>query len=442
MIRAGVVLLGLPVVLSAQARQRCDFVNTPQTRQLNVRLPSGQYNTFLGAGVSVRCPLKSLTLRADSLESYGDEGRIFLLGNVHYDEPRLALTSDYLTYYQGDERIVANGNVDARLPNGSTMRGPVAEYQRAIPGTRPVPRLIAGGRPTITIIQRDSTGRPSEPMTVQANNVTMVGDSLVYAGGAVVVTRQEVLARGDSMALDNQREVAVMMRQPSIEGRGERPFTLSGERIEMISRQRALERVLAKGRGKAVSRDLTLTSDTIDLRIVGDLLERAISWGPSRAIAFSPTQRIVADSIDVSMPKQRVREMRALGGAIAEGKPDSTRFRADTVDWLRGDTIIARFDTTGTADTTRSARIRELVAMGNARSYYHLAPADSSARRPAISYVLGKQIVIAFQNQQVAKVTVFEKAAGVYLEPKADTVATARAAPAPPAPAPPARPRE
>lgn len=439
MIRRGLVFLVLPAVLGAQERQRCYFDNTPQTRQLNVRLPSGQYNTFFGAGVFVRCPAKSLTLRADSLESYGDEGRIFLLRNVQYDEPRLALTSDYLTYYQGDERIVANGNVDARLPNGSTMRGPLAEYQRAIPGTRPVPRLVAGGRPTITIIQRDSTGRPGEPMTVQANNVTMVGDSLVYAGGAVVVTRQEVLARGDSMALDSQRELAVMMRQPSIEGRGARPFTLSGERIEMTSRQRALERVLAKGRGRALSQDLTLTSDTIDLRITGDLLERAIAWGPSRATAFSPTQRILADSIDVLMPKQRVREMRALGKAFAEGKPDSTRFRADTVDWLRGDTIIARFDTTAAGDTTRAARIRELVAMGNAKSYYHLAPADTTARRPAISYVLGKEIVIAFQNQQVARVTVIEQAAGVYLEPKADTTATARAAPAPPTPA--SRPR-
>jgi lipopolysaccharide export system protein LptA len=436
-IAAAVLLLAPIATAPAQDRQRCYFDNTPLTRQLNVRLPSGQYNTFFGAGVFVRCPAKSLTLRADSLESYGDEGRIFLLGRVQYDEPRLALTSDFLTYYQRDERIVANGNVNARLPNGSTMRGPVAEYFRSIPGTRPVPRLVAGGRPTITVVQKDSLGQPSPPMTVVANNVNMIGDSLVYAGGTVIVTREDVVARGDSMALDSEREFVVMLRQPSIEGKKDRPFTLSGERIEMTSRQRELERVLSMGRARAVSQDLTLTSDTIDLRVTDDLLQRAISWGPSRATASSSTQRIQADSIEVLMPGQRVREMRALRSAVAEGRPDSTRFRADTVDWLRGDTIIARFDTAATGDTARTARIRELVATGSAKSYYHLAPADTSLRRPAINYVIGQEIVIAFVQQQVSKVTVIGQAAGIYAEPRVVSDTTRAAAPRPAASRPP-----
>ena len=401
-----------------QETQRCYFDNTPLTRQLNVRLPSGQYNSFLGAGVRVRCPAKSLTLRADSLESYGDEGRIFLLGHVEYDEPRLALTSDYLTYYQKDERIVANGNVDARLPGGSTLKGPVAEYLRAIPATRPIPRMLASGRPTITLIQKDSTGKPVEPTTVLANHVTMVGDSLVYAGGSVLVTRQEVLARGDSMTLDNQRELTVLMRGPVIEGRRDRPFTLSGERIELIGQQRKLQRVLALGKARAVSEDMTLTSDTIDLRITDDLLQRAIAWGPSRARAASTSQHILSDSIDVLMPQQRVREMHAVRKALAEGTPDTSRFQTDTLDWMRGDTIVAHFETVAGRDTSKTVRIRELVALGNAKSYHHLAPSDSTARLPAINYVVGREIIVAFQEQKVAKVTVIDKAAGVYLEPK------------------------
>ena len=436
--RAALLCLIVPGIVAAQERQRCTWNSQ---RQSNVRAANGQYNTFLGGNVLMRCPQRELTLRSDSLEAYGDEGRVFAIGNVHYSEPRLDVDSDYLTYYQSDERIVANGNVHARLPNGSSMRGPLAEYFRAVPGTRPIPRLVAAGRPTITLVQRDSAGNPSPPMLVQANRVTMEGDSLVYAGGAVVVTREEVVARGDSMALDAEREVVLLMRQPSIEGRRGRPFTLAGDIIDMRARARKLERVLAMGHGRATSQDLTLTSDTIDLRVADDLLQRAISWGPSRAVAFSPTQRIVADSIDVLMPGQRVREMRAIRGAVAEGKPDSVRFRADTVDWLRGDTIIARFDTTTQGDTTRAARIRELIALGSAKSYYHLAPADSTMRRPAINYVLGREIVVSFQNQQVARVTVTEQAAGVYLEPRpparTDTTITPR--PAPPTTPPPAR---
>jgi hypothetical protein len=359
-----------------------------------------------------------LTLHSDSLESYGDEQRIYLVGHVRYNEPRLALTSDFLTYFQRDERFIANGNVDARLPSGSTIRGPVMEYHRVIPRVRPEPRLHSTGRPTIMIVQKDSLGQPAPPVEVRANTVTMVGDSLVYSAGQVAVTREDIFARGDSMHLDSQREFTVLLRGPSIEGRKGRPFTLFGDRIELTGRSRKLDRVVSTGRARAVSQDMTLTSDTIDLRVSADLLQRAIAWGPSRARAASAMQQITSDSIDVIMPAQRLREMHAVRNALAQGRPDTTRFRADTTDWLRGDTIVARFDTSATRDTTQSVRLRELVAVGNARSYHHMAAADSTIRIPAINYVVGREITIAFQDQRVARVTVLERASGAYLEPK------------------------
>lgn len=422
---AAIVLALWPAAMRAQERQRCTIDGAHQT---NVKLSSGQYNSFMGGGVVARCPAKSITLRADSLESYGDEGRIFFLGHVHYDEPRLALTSTYLTYYQVDERIIASGDVDARLPNGSTMHGPFAEYQRAIPDRRPVPKLISNGRPTITIVQKDTTGQPQEPTTVLANNVTMEGDSLVYAGGQVQVTRTDVIARGDSMTLDSQREITVLMRGPSIEGRRDRPFTLRGDRIELTGRDKKLRRVLSVGKAVAVSEDMTLASDTIDLHVADDLLQRAIAFGPSRAHASSAAQKIASDSIDVRMPNQRIREVHAVRAAMAEGRPDSTRFQADTTDWMRGDTIVARFDTAGVTDSANTARMKEIVAVGNARSYYHLAPSDTTARKAAINYVVGKEILVAFEQQKVSRVTVIDQAAGVYLEPRPASRDTTRAA--------------
>src|ERR671924_2357494 len=116
--RVTVMLLIVPALLSAQERQRCTW---SADRQSNMRSPSGQYNAFLGGNVVMRCPAKDITLRSDSLESYADEGRVFVIGRVHYSEPRLDLDSDFLTYYQKDERIVAQGNVFAKLPSGSTM---------------------------------------------------------------------------------------------------------------------------------------------------------------------------------------------------------------------------------------------------------------------------------------------------------------------------------
>lgn len=425
------IILVIPGIARAQETQRC-FWNAEGGQRIIMVAP-GIRNIYLSRTpteqIVLRCPDRGIRITADSLESYEGEGRVFFIGNVHYTEPRLEVDSDFLTYYQRDERVVANGDVHARLPNGSTLVGPVAEYLRATPSTRLVERMNASGRPTITLAQRDSAGQPQPPTTVVANTITTLGDSLVYAGGRVVVTREDVIARGDSMALDSEREFTRMMRGPSIEGRRERPFRLSGSVIELTGADRRLRRVLSMGEARAISEDMTLSSDTIDLRVDDDLLQRAISWGPSRARAFSATQELIADSIDVSMPGQRVQEVFAVRSAAAHGRPDSTRFHADTVDWMRGDTIIARFDTT-IVDT---ARLRELHAIGNARSYYHLAPADTSLNRPAINYVTGREITVDFQDQQVSRVTVVEQASGVYLEPTPIAAATdtTRAAPLP-----------
>lgn len=428
-----------PAVLTAQARERCDLIQRDSTQLTRIATPGGQGNVIVRGGVDVRCPSKGVTLRSDSLESYGDDGRLLLFGNVRYNEPRLSLTSNFLTYDQRDERVFAHGNVNAKLPNGSTLRGPAAEYFRAVPGVRTVARINATSRPTVTIAPRDTTGRDTVPTNVVANNILMLGDSLVYAGGNVEVTRDDVLARGDSMALDSEREITVLLRGPSIESRGERPYTLRGQRIELHGRDKALRSVISMGFANATSEDMVLASDTIHLMVESDLLQRAVAWGPSRARAASAQQNLVADSIDVRLPNQRIRELFAVRGAAADGRPDTTRFRADTVDWLRGDTVIARFDTTVSRDSASRARLRELEAHGNARSFHHMAPADSSMREPAINYVTGREIRVFFDAGRPSRVTVLERASGVYLEPKRPVARpasdTTRAA------APPARPR-
>ena len=96
----------------------------------------------------------------------------------------------------------------------------------------------------------------------------------------------------------------------------------------------------------------------------------AAAWGSTRqAEALSQAQRITADSINVVMPAQRVQAMHALGDAYAEASPDTTRFLTTEKDWLRGDTIVALFDTVraSPADSAR-AEIPELIAFVGARS--------------------------------------------------------------------------
>jgi hypothetical protein len=449
----GPALLSLAYAAAAAAAQqpaapggRCELVVQPLPGRepphwQSVQQPSGQYNTFIGGGARWSCPAQSIEIISDSIEYYGDARLMYLIGNVHYVEPRVKLDAERLTYWMPEERLRAEGNVDATLPSGTRMTGPQAEYFRQVPGIRTLSRMVAPGRPTIRLVEREA-GRPaaatSEPTIVVANTVVMEGDSLVYASGRVEITRPDVFARSDSAAMDSGREWARLTRGPVVEGRGERPFVLTGGVIDLYARQRALQRVLSMAKAKAISDSLTITSDTLDFRMDSSRLERAFAWGKSRARAASPTYDIVADSLDVHMPRQRLREVRALRDAFAQSVPDTTRVRTTQHDWLRGDTIIAYFDTTvlaAPADSGRQPEVRELVAVGNARSFYQVAARDTTASGPAINYVRGRAITVYFTGRAVERVAIREQASGVYIEP---TIPAARpAGPGAPPPAPP-----
>lgn len=407
---------------------RCNAINTDSTRQYSVKSPTGKYDTYLGGGVIVRCPSRQIDLRADSMEQYGDQQRIYLVGHVFYKEPRFTLHSDFLNYFMNEERIVATGRVDATMPTGSRLVGPTATYLRAIPGRRPLAQMTADQRPTITLVQQDSLGRPMPPMNVVADHVFMNGDSLVYGGGRVVITRQEFVANADSMFLDGQKEVMYLFRDPRIEGKSnDRPFTLVGTLINLFSHDRKLRRVVAKGKAVATSQDIVLHSDTIDLRVNNDVLEEAIAWGPKRAAAKSPQDSLLADSLDVLMPGQRVREIHAVGRAYAESKPDSVKFHTKEMDWLRGDTIVAYFDSVAARDTTKSPKIRRLVATDSASAYYNMAPRDTTLCVPAISYSKGRKITVTFGDKGVKSVDVSGQTYGMLAEP--DTSAANRCTP-------------
>jgi hypothetical protein len=142
---------------------------------------------------------------------------------------------------------------------------------------------------------------------------------------------------------------------------------------------------------------------------------------------------VLADSIDVLLPAQRVREMHAVRGATADGMPDTTKFRTTEHDRLTGDTIVAHFDTVATRDTAGKPKIRELIAIGHATSLQHLAPRDTACRLPAVNYVRGRLITVHFDSAKVSTVTVkdpTDQSGGVYIEPSAGCKGTQIAAPA------------
>lgn len=389
------------------------------TRTNAQRTTSGQYNFFQGGGVTYHCEGQDNTLQADSAEYYGDQRVLYLIGNVHYTEPRAKVDSERMTYFQIEDRIRAEGNVNVRTQTGTTIRGPVMDYYRATP-TRPLAKTIATGRPRMAIAQRETSGERPEPVDVVSNTLVSEGDNLVYASGNVEVTRPDLIAKGDSAFLDGQREFARLMRTPSVQSRKGRPFTLTGGVIDLYSRNRNLERVVASPEGHVLSQDLELLADSVDLRVSQNQLNRVIAWGrKTRATALSPDRRVVADSIDAQMPGQRLREVRAIGKAYANSIPDTSRIVSSERDWMSGDSVFAEFDSLAPGDTTSKPQARKIVATGDASSFYQLASSGAPKGPPNINYVRGRIITVLFADKLVDRVDVVDQASGVYLEPSA-----------------------
>jgi lipopolysaccharide export system protein LptA len=399
--------------------RNCDlvFTNTPATRLNLVKLSTGKYNTYSGGGVVAHCNLQNNLLTADSAEYYEDQGMLYLIGNVHYSEPKAKVNARTMTYYQADDHLHAEGDVVGLFSNGSTMHGPVADYYRSTP-QRPVSRLVAPNRPQLDLVQPDTTGKkPPDKAHVDANQIVMENDSLVYASGNVQITRPDLLAKGDSAFLDNGREFARLMINPTVEGKGERPFILSGGVVDLYSKQRQLERVIATPKGHVLSKELELVADSIDLRVSANQIQRAIAFGTGRSHAIAPDREMIADSIDAVLPGQRVREVHAVGKAFANSVPDTATIISDERDWMMGDTIVAIFDSLPPTDTTSKPQVRRILSIGSARSYYQMHSANAPKHKPGVNYVRGRQITAFFEEGKVNTVVVTDQAAGVYIEP-------------------------
>ena len=367
-----------PVPAAAQQAPRECLLNyqspTGNTRTTATELPSKRYNVFQGGGIIYHCEGQDNTIIADSSEYYGDQSVLYLIGHVHYKETRARVDSDRMTYYQLEDRLRAEGNVNAVLQSGTTMTGPVVDYYRVTPA-RPLASVIATGHPTMRLIQKNPSGAPAEPVNVVANQIVAQGENLVYASGSVEITRPDVIAKGDSAFLDSQREFARLMRSPTVEGKRDRKFTLSGGVIDLYSQNRVLQRVVASPSGHVLSDDLELVADSVDMRMSNDKLERVMAWGKGRARAISPEREITADSIDAIMPGQRLREVRAVRKAYANSVPDTAHFVSSERDWMRGELIVAEFDSIPLAEPRRASRARERSSQPATRAPIISSPA-------------------------------------------------------------------
>lgn len=420
----GALLVALPAAPAAtQDAKPCVLVwtGTPlggvdSTRAQRFTLANGAVITYIGGGVDWRCEGQGNRLLADSAEHYADRGELILINRVRYTDPRVSMQSQRMVYYTNDERIHATGDVRGKMTNGTRFTGPEMFYWRAKPGLRAQARWRAPGRPFVRMAPDSTVKTKSDSTDLTADLVVSENDSLIWAVGQVVIERPDMRATADSATMNRITEQARLMRTPRIAGHGERPFTLSGEIVDLWSKNQKLERVLSSGAASVSSDSLQMRGDTIDLRLRDQRIQRAFTWG-TRAYADGSAQQMEADSLDIHLPDQRIREVHAVGKAIAWSTVDSLKILTNERDWIAGDTLLALFDSVPAGDTSSTARMRQVTATGDARSFYQLAPSSGERGLPNINYNRGREIVVSFTEGEVELVTVKDRASGIYLEP-------------------------
>ena len=401
-------------------------------------------------------------LRADSAVLFEAINEVHLYRRVDYQDPTRSLTSDYATYNGNTGRLWATGSVVfTDKQRGSTLRGPNLEYYRAAQG-RPEAQAIATERPHLTVAPRG--GRAREPMEVDADRITTVGERFVTAEGNVFIDGKEMDAWAADAHYDADQERLELRR--NARAKGER-YELTGDFIETKLTEGALEQVTSRGNARLVEERMRVTGPQLQLFFARDSLQRLVSGrapgaegAQPRSVALARGFRMEADSLEAITPGQRVRTVVAVGKA--EGQSwDTTRVAGpdpadpaapDTVagipfgeqDLIFADTIIGYFrddsavalpapaDTaaadTVPADTVRpvqrdtgEAELERLLAFGDARSLYRLRPsreeaADPNAKR-GINYVIGDTIDLTFTDGEVDVANVRGLKRGVYLDP-------------------------
>jgi len=346
---------------------------------------------------------------SDSVAWYDYLGRVDFVGNVEFSDSTAELTSRRASYYQDDDRLEAFDDVVlVNKKNGSVLRGPYLVYDRSSSPGADDAELFADRRPTV---EHRSEGDSANPTVIIGDRVRLLGSNAAWAGGRVEIEKEGFEATSDSATLDLDAESGVLIGHAEAVGTDSVGFTLRGSRIAYRMDEGSLSWVQAQDMAEGLSEDWRVVGDTIEFEISDDKVQAGMVWGDSIAPrAMSETYTISGDSLAVDMPDQLLTEMRGFGNARATARPDSV---STEVDWMAGDTVVARFDSTETGSRTLS----ELRANGNARAYYHIFDDEEPDLPPGFNYSRGEKITALFEEETLQRVDVVGEADGIYLEP-------------------------
>ncbi len=427
--------LAFCAALSAPAeaqRQSCDFENYGPGQYFG----AGTANEigFFGGGVRLTCDGGTVIV-ADSAVRTVMSNRLDFINNVRYTDSLRTLTSQVLQYLGQDRLVVATGDVMLTdRKTGSTLRGPFLSYYLKTDTRQEEILQMPQGRPRAVLIRRVAADTLRRDTTlVDANMIEIIGENRFVGRGQVEITRGAARAFGNEVQYAEQSNILRLTGTARVVTE---EYTLRGDTVIAEGTEGDEFRELQSlGTAMLESQELNVTGTGIRIYLEEGEVNRLIALGDTaadsrRAIALSPDFRLEADSIDALAPARLLDEVHAVGSArgerlvpdsIASQRPELIRY-----DWVRGDTIIARFTDppppATPADTAGPDRVlKSLDAMGvtgrPASSLYRMRDGEGENAGWAVNYMIARRIAVQLVDGEVTTVEADEAVHGLYLRP-------------------------
>lgn len=450
---AGVLAPAAP--LHGQGTGDCVLLDNP-TREVQFRNRGTPFETWYVTQAEFVCEGDRRIVAQTATYSVA-AGQITLNGAVEVDDPDRSLRSEFAQYFTETEQLHARTNVVLREKrNGSVIMSELLDLYQETPERESL--LVAtGGRPRAIMYQQADAAPDTQPLPpgtaldaglsgaardstiLDAQEIRIIGGQSFRGTGNAVLQRDSLTATGNAIEFtDSTRRMDVMgsavVTLPTQELRGDTITATVDERDQ-------IDEVLARHGASLQAEDLNVTAPAIRLMFVNGGIERlvAMNWEAppgatqgTRPHVASEAFVLDADSIDVLAPEQRITEAVAIGDArgervlpdsvsalLPEGSPEVLALLSR--DWMRGDTVRARFAPNPRAETDSTAAatvMEQLAAHGQqAQSMYSVRDENEPDTKLSFNYLLSSYIEVNFRDGEVSTVSAAGDARGVYLQP-------------------------
>ena len=466
-------------VTGASAQRTCDLSSS---RQVTSAQASGGRVSYVSLPRFV-CTDGTL-IEADSSVTFEATSFSQLFGQVLFRDGLRELHADRAQYFSRVGRLQAQGAVSlAGLDDGSLVTGEDlvllqegderAEDDMTVRGGRPHARLSSSKNPDVlpgVEASPDEDVEGQTPFEIDADLIRFVGDRLLQARGRVEITRDDLVAYGDSLAFQQDVGRLTLYRNARIISRDAESgdtLDLRADTVTMILPNDVIDELNAVGQARLLTDAVDIRGPTVRLLFVDEVLDRIVAAtaaladppesdrsdaegeplsGDSlqrRSVAIAEEFTLTGDSIEVRLPSGELETVLAIGLARGVSSARDSINTDDTPelirhDWIEGDTITATFVVSpadsvavpalpeGGPDAEPAAegerRLDRLVAQGNARSFYRTA-SDAGTGSPTqetgpleLNYVLGDEIRLFMHDGKVESMEV-DHARGAFFQP-------------------------